>query len=111
MRLALSVIAGLVVATGCSSSTEPALPGCLKVQGQFDARAPGYIIEYKQGTDPVTITEQLSRKYSFQPTQVYQSLPGFAALLSKQAVLGISCEPSVALIEHDGIAYLAAQLR
>jgi len=107
MRFALSVIAGLVVATGCRSSTEPSLPGCLKVQGQFDARAPGYIIEYKQGANPVTTTEQLSRKYSFQPTAVYTALPGFAAPLSKQAVYGISCEPSVALIEHDGIAYLA----
>ena len=107
MRLVSSVFVGLVVATGCSSSTEPSLPGCLKVQGQFDARAPGYIIEYKQGTNPVTITDQLSRKYLFQPRFVYTAPPGFAALLSKQAVLGISCEPSVALIEHDGIAYLA----
>ena len=109
MRPGMSVFVGLVVVTGCRSSTAITLPGCLKVQGQFDARAPGYLIEYKQGVKAATITEMLGRKYSFQPTAVYETLPGFAAQLSTQAVRGISCEPTVALIEHDEIMHLAEQ--
>jgi hypothetical protein len=51
----------------------------------------------------------LSAKYSFTPKNLYTAPPGFAAELSTAALKGLQCEPSVLLIEHDGIAFLAAR--
>jgi hypothetical protein len=107
MRLLMSVFAIGVLVSSCGSATETA--GCVAVQGQFDARAPAFIIEYKAGTDPIATTAMLSAKYSFAAKQLYTAPPGFAAELSAAAVNGVRCEPSVKLIEHDGVARLASQ--
>lgn len=109
MRLAMSVLVGVVAGSACSGTTAPPKVGCLAVLGKFDPRAPGFIIEYKSGVDPVANTAALSAKYSFTPTFVYTALPGFAAQLSAQAVNGISCEPVVAVIEHDALGGVASQ--
>jgi hypothetical protein len=69
MRLLMSVFAIGVLVSSCRSATETA--GCLAVQGQFDPRAPAFIIEYKTGTDPVATTAMLSAKYSFTAKQLY----------------------------------------
>ena len=107
MRLLMSVFAIGVLVSSCRSATETA--GCLAVQGQFDPRAPAFIIEYKAGTDPIATTAMLSAKYSFSPRFLYTAPPGFAAELSTAAVKGIQCESSVKLIEHDAVARLASQ--
>jgi hypothetical protein len=107
MRLLMSVFAIGVLVSSCRSATDTA--GCLAVQGQFDPRAPGFIIEYKTGTDPIATTAMLSAKYAFITNQLYTAPPGFAAELSTAAVKGIQCESSVKLIEHDGVASLASQ--
>jgi len=106
MRLLMSVFAIGVLVSSCRSATETA--GCLAVQGQFDPRAPAFIIEYKAGTDPVATTAILSAKYSFTAKQLYTAPPGFAAELSTAALKGLQCEPSIVLIEHDAIAHLDA---
>ena len=107
MRLLMSVFAIGVLVSSCRSATDAT--GCVAVQGQFDPRAPAFIIEYKAGTDPVATTAMLSVKYTFAPKYLYTSPPGFAAELSTTALKGLECEPSVLLIEHDGIAFLAAR--
>jgi len=109
MRLGMSVVVGIVAAFGCGSSTDPFVPGCLRVQGTLDPRAPLFIVEYKRGVDPVKTTADLSVKYAFAPKTIYQAPPGFAAQLSNRAVAGISCEPTVVLIEHDQIVQLGSQ--
>lgn len=104
MRLLMSVFAIGVLVSSCRNATETG--GCLAVQGQFDPRAPAFIIEYKAGTDPVATTAMLSAKYSFAAKQLYTAPPGFAAELSTAALNGLRCESSVKLIEHDAIAFL-----
>ena len=106
MRLLMSVFAIGVLVSSCGSATEAA--GCLAVQGQFDPRAPAFIIEYKTGTDPIATTAMLSAKYSFAAKQLYTAPPGFAAELSTAAVNGLRCEASVKLIEHDAIMTLGS---
>jgi hypothetical protein len=107
MRLLMSVFAIGVLVSACQSTTEPT-GACVAVQGQLDPRAPGFIIEYKPGTDPVATTATLSAKYFFSAKHLYTAPPGFAAELSAAAVKGLQCEPAVKLIEHDGIATLAS---
>lgn len=108
MRFLMSVLVVIVVSS-CSGAgiTEPPKEGCLAVRGTFNPSAPGFIVEYKSGVDPVATTAELSAKYSFTPTHVYTVIPGFAAQLSAQAVRGVSCESAVSAIDHDGIAYFA----
>jgi hypothetical protein len=107
MRLLMSVFAISVLVSACHGTTEPA-GACVAVQGQLDPRAPGFIIEYKTGTDPVATTAMLSAKYFFTAKFLYTAPPGFAADLSAAAVKGLQCEPAVKLIEHDGIMTLGS---
>lgn len=107
MRLLMSVFAVGFFVSACHSSTEPA-NACVEVLGHADPRAPGFLIEYQAGTDPVVTTEMLSAKYSFSPTFLYTAPPGFAAELSTAAVKGLRCEPPVKVIEHDAVGMLAS---
>lgn len=64
--------------------------------GERDAGAPGYIVVYRPGTDPVSETNRLATRYGFTPMFVYQhALQGFGADLSASALAGVRCEPSV----------------
>jgi hypothetical protein len=107
--LSVAVVGFLAVAVaGCQLITDPA-NGCMDVKGTFDPAAPGVLIEYQKGVDPVATTAELEAKYDFHASHVYTALAGFSAQLSASALAGVSCESSVALIEHDGVATLAAQ--
>jgi hypothetical protein len=107
MRLLMSVFAIGVLVSACHSATEPT-GACVAVLGQFDPRAPDFIIEYKTGTDPIATTSMLSAKYFFTAKFLYTAPPGFAADLSAAAVKGLQCEPAVKLIEHDAIMTLGS---
>ena len=106
MRLLMSVFAIGVLVTARHSTSEPA-GACVAVEGQLDPRAPGFIIEYKTGTDPASTTAMLSAKYFFSAKHLYTAPPEFAADLSAAAVKGLQCEPAVKLIEHDAIGSVA----
>ena len=100
----------LVLLQACNSSTEPfgAADACVEVKGTFDPAAPGFIVSYNEGVDPVSTTSELETKYKFSATHVYTAaLQGFSAELSASALSGVSCEPTVALIEHNAAARLA----
>jgi len=100
------------VVDGCGAAeqlTTGPLPTCLTVKGNFDPRAPGFIISYKPGVDPIATTKQMENKYGFKATHVYTALAGFSAELSSAAVIGVSCEPSVDSIEHDAIGTIATR--
>ena len=109
MSRAVSVlILGLMTVSGagCRGSTAP-LDACVDVKGDFNPAAPGFIVSYQSGVDPVATTAQLETKYAFSANHVYTALPGFAAQLSSAALSGIRCERVVAAISHDGIGTFA----
>ncbi|MGH7652785.1 MAG: hypothetical protein ACREMS_13240, partial [Gemmatimonadaceae bacterium] len=119
MRLFKFVLIGVALAA-CSSPTAPAkIPDlvkrlvpkavCMPIGGTFDSRAPAFIIEYKAGVDPVAKTAELANRFDFTPLHVYTAVGGFAAELSDNALVGVSCDASVAFIEHDGIGSIASQ--
>jgi len=64
-------------------------------------RAPGYIFGYRSGTDAKAVTAELAAKYDFSPEFVYDTLPGFAAVVSEQALASIRCDNRVASVEYD----------
>jgi hypothetical protein len=95
-----------LIAMGCQRSTAP-LNGCVEVTGTFNPAAPGFIVSYQSGVDPVTTTARLETKYTFSASHVYTALPGFSAQLSTAALSGIRCESTVSAITHDGVGTIA----
>jgi hypothetical protein len=108
-RVMSVLVLGLMTASGagCKRTTAPG-EGCVDVTGDFNPAAPGFIVSYESGVDPVATTVRLETKYRFSANHVYTALPGFAARLSSSALSGIRCERVVASISHDGIGTVAA---
>jgi hypothetical protein len=69
-------------------------------------RIPGYVFKYRAGTDPNVVTAELAAKYDFIPTFVYSITPGFAAVVSEQALAAIRCDGRVEFVEYDVSAQL-----
>ena len=97
----------MLVSAGCAGSTDP-LKGCVEVKGDFNPAAPGFIVSYQTGVDPVETTTRLEAKYAFSARHVYTALPGFAAQLGDAALAGVRCEAAAASISRDGIVTFAA---
>ena len=70
-------------------------------------RAPGYIFVYRAGTDATAVTAELAAKYDFSPKFVYNIFPGFAAVVSEQALAAIRCDSRVESVDYDVFADLA----
>jgi hypothetical protein len=64
-------------------------------------RVPGYVFKYRDGTDPKPVTAELAARYDFTPTFVYSITPGFAAVVSEQALAAIRCDSRVEFVEYD----------
>jgi len=94
-------------AAGCRGSTAPFT--CRDVGGTFDPRAPKFIVSYQKGVDPTATTARLETKYGFTASNLYTAPPGFAAELSDRALTGVSCDPTVSSIWHDGLLTLGTQ--
>ena len=107
-RVMAVLVAGLLtlVAGACQPSTVR-LNECVDVGGSFNPAAPGFVVFYHSGVDPVATTSRLETKYAFSASFVYKSIPGFAAELSTAALSGIRCEPTVSSIEHGAVVYPA----
>jgi peptidase inhibitor I9 len=109
LRFAL-LSSSLLLAVACHNSTGPQL-SCLQpapLLGQANPMAPGYIVVYHSGVDPVAQTSRLAARYGFTPTHVYTAaLLGFSASLTPASVAGLRCEPSVSYMEHDGVVTIA----
>jgi hypothetical protein len=104
LRVMSVFVLGLLtlVATSCQRSTAP-----VEVEGTFNPAAPGFIVRYHSGVDPVATTARLEKKYTFSASHVYTALPGFSAQLSTAALSGIRRESAVSSITHDGVATFA----
>ncbi len=78
-------------------STEPA-----PLLGSPSAAAGGYIVVYRDGTDPDAVTDALSAAHGFVPRHVFRhALLGFAAALPDDALDAVRRHPAVKYVEHD----------
>lgn len=106
---------------GSSSPTEPPAqprpgrpaepaPSCSNpapLEGDYHPEVPGYIILFRDGVKAQDVAPSLARKYGFTASHIYETLPGFASLdMTAETVAQIRCEPTVVLVEYNGIAYL-----
>lgn len=74
-------------------------PSCLSpapVLGQFDSRAPGFIVVFDSGVDASAEASRLEGLYGFTSRYVYtHALQGFSAELTPATLAAIRCEASV----------------
>jgi len=70
-------------------------------------RLPGYLFKYRDGTDAKEVTAELAATYGFSPLSVYTVIPGFAAVVSEQALAGIRCDSRIDFVEYNVSVYLA----
>jgi|GEM_PF-2713381 len=70
-------------------------------------RVPGYIFKYHDGTDAQLVTSELAARYGFSPQFVFNVVPGFAAVVSEQALGEIRCDNRVEFVEYNVKVYLA----
>jgi hypothetical protein len=70
--------------------------------------ADGWLVMFKEGTDTVAETIALALKYGFTVQATYPSIRVFYAHLRKETVAALRCEPSVLLIEQNGMGGPAA---
>ena len=104
-----AMIVAAVALGACDNPSSPDHLDCAHpapLLGHYDAAAPGFIVEYRNGIDAVAETKILAAKYHFTPTSVWTSaLEGFAAEMSTQAVAGVRCEATVLEVEHNALVY------
>jgi hypothetical protein len=70
-------------------------------------RVPGYIFRYRDGTASKSVTAELASRYGFSPEFVYTVFPGFAAVVSEQALAAMRCDNRIESVEYDVSAHLA----
>ena len=97
----------VLILAACSNGNEPG--ACVEVKGTFNPAAPALLVAYQSGVDPVAATSELEAKYQFRASHIWTAPPGFAAVLSSEALSSIRCEPTVSAIEHDAVAYLVGR--
>jgi hypothetical protein len=108
MRSLLLFVALASLAAGCTASSAPG-PRCTSpapLYGQFDPRAPDYIVMYRDGVSSSEETARLDAVYGFTPTYVWTAVAGFAANLDDDVRDMLRCESSVKLVEHDAVVHL-----
>lgn len=92
-----------------SFGSPPLLPACedpAPLVGHPDPRAPSYIVGFHSTVeDGEAETARLASIYGFQPRHVFTSIGGFSAELSREVVAALRCEPAVAYIQYDGMAF------
>ena len=86
-------------------------PSCLSpapVLGQFDPRAPGFIVVFDSGVDASAEAPRLGALYGFTSRHVYtHALQGFSAELTPPILAAIRCETSVNYASFDARVTLA----
>ena len=86
-------------------------PACLSpapVLGQFDPRAPGFIVVFDSGVDASAEAPRLGGLYGFLPHYVFtHALQGFSAELTPATLAAIRCETSVSYASFNARVTLA----
>ena len=77
-RLLVFCLACATLLIGCRDITDPraACVNRAPLDGQFDPRAPGYIVIFRDAVPVRTEVNRLAAKYAFTPKFVYESLGG-----------------------------------
>ena len=107
VRLLLPALALLACRNPFAPELRVVPPPCTNpapLLGSADPRAPGYIIVFVDSVNAQQETNRLATKYSFQASYVYEAaLRGFSASLAPEVVAAVRCEPTVRLVEYDGV--------
>ena len=105
-RTLFIVLLSSVVLIACEGSAAPSLPCAdpAPLEGQFDPRAPAYIVVFESGVSARQETDRLAAEYGFTPRFIWEvALQGFSAELTSEVVAAIRCEGSVQYMAHDGV--------
>jgi hypothetical protein len=95
-------------ATGCTDTLshrdiKPPCESPAPLEGRFDSRAPGFIIELQPAADVVSVAHDLAIKYGFHVRTV--GAPGTifsAGPMTSQTVAALRCDSALKAISHDG---------
>ena len=104
----LSVVISLAIAAGCHDSTSQGNGYCefpIEVSGEFDPRAPGFVILFFEEIDLDSELMRFVQVYeNLEVGSVFDSLNGFFALMDDDTLERIRCEPAIETISRDAIA-------
>ena len=100
----------LLIAT-FSTTAEAVEPSCVHpvpVHGEWDDKAPGYIVAYTSDVaDPNAKTLELSRRLGFKVGEQFKSIRAFfTPALSAESLARLRCEPGIRYIEHNAVTRL-----
>lgn len=77
--------------------------------GEFNALAPGYIVQFRPGTNAVETAHALAAKYGFTLRYVWDvALLGFSAEMTPETVAALRCEPSILSISYETLVFPAS---
>ncbi len=72
------------------------------LNGQFDPKAPGYIVVFNDNIDAKEEVERLKSIYALQVSHIYDSaLNGFSASMSDDTREKLRCEKTIKYIQYD----------
>jgi hypothetical protein len=100
----------LVSLSVCASAGGPAVlkPSCVTpapLNGHFDSRAPGYLIQLKPGREDFTVLmSRLKTDYGIRTRAEWPRFRSFAADLDTEQVSELRCDQEVLELEYDAIA-------
>ena len=114
--LRLSAVVGLLGAltlfglSGCADTQSyrdirPVCKAPAKLQGHFDARAPGFVIELEPTVEAASVASDLAIRYGFPLRSLY---PGDILIvttgpMTPQTVAALRCDPAVKTMSHEVI--------
>lgn len=106
---------GTTYATVMDTNAFPACPENLPcadpapLYGELHPEAPGYIVQFRPGTNAMETALMLAAKYGFMLRYVWDvALLGFSAEMTPETVTALRCEPSVLLVEYNAPVYPAS---
>lgn len=96
----------LITLGGCDDSDAEPEAMCempAPLNGEYDPRAPNYIVGYEDGIDAEAETERLAAKYEFEPESVSERYFVVEVSIGEEVREALRCEPSVEYVEYEVI--------
>jgi hypothetical protein len=94
--------------SGCADSRShrdisPLCTAPAKLEGHFDARAPGLVIELRPTAEAASVASDLAIRYGFPLRPLYSgdSLIVTTGSMTPQTVAALRCDPAVKTVGHD----------
>jgi hypothetical protein len=110
--LVFMALVSLVSACADSPSTSAPCSNPAPLYGEFDPRAPDYMVKLRDGVNVDDEVARLEQLYGFSATSVFRfSINGFAAEFDDDVREMLRCESSVEWVEHDAIIVADAEPR